>query len=70
MMTKDDLTALVARIMQADATESELDEWVTTLEANVPHPRVSDLIYHHDRDLSPEEVVSLAFDYEPFVERS
>jgi hypothetical protein len=40
------------------------------LEANVPHPRVSDLIFHPPaelQDASAEQIVSEAFKYRPIT---
>jgi len=31
----------------------------------VPHPSWTDLVYHNDRDLSPEEVAEVALAYKP-----
>lgn len=71
-MSRDELIDLVRRIMAAEGeTEEEADALVELFEANVPHPRASNLIFwpEHEigerRELTPEEVVDLALSYEP-----
>jgi hypothetical protein len=63
-LPKADLIALVRKIMAAEGTEEEIDQMISTLEANVPHPEVTDLIFYPpDHELTPEEVVELALAY-------
>jgi hypothetical protein len=67
-MSKADLTVLVRRIMAADGSETDLDRMVALLSANVPHPAVSDLIYHPGgSELSAEQIVELALTHQPTV---
>jgi hypothetical protein len=51
--------------MTADGTEQELDELMDLLVANVPHPEVSNLIFHPAGgvELTPDEVVDNALNY-------
>jgi hypothetical protein len=52
--------------MEAQGTEEEIDKMITTLEANVPHPEVTDLIYYPEHgDPTPEEVVEEALAFRP-----
>nr|WP_258050244.1 hypothetical protein [Streptomyces finlayi] len=58
--------------MADHGTEEEVDRLVEILEANVPHPRVLNLIYHHDMEgftdgLTAEEVVDTALSYTPLA---
>jgi hypothetical protein len=62
-MTREELIDLVKEIMAAEGTEEEIDQKLSLLRKNVPHPRVSNLIYHDD--LSAEEVVDKALAYKP-----
>lgn len=66
-MSRDELIELVERIMAGEGTESEHDELVRLLEANVPHPRVVNLIYHSEPQLSAAEVVDEALAYRPIA---
>ena len=67
-MSQDELVALVQSIMDADGSEADLDEMLSQLKANVPHPSVSDLIYYPvDANLSAEHIVELALAYEPVI---
>ena len=61
---------LVTYLLSGEGTEAEQDAALQRVEALVPHPRVSDLIFWPrqeglDRDATPEDVVALAFAYQP-----
>ncbi len=59
-----DLVELVRKIMEVEGTEQEIDKMIITLEANVPHPEVTDLIFYPgDGDPTPEEIVEQALAY-------
>ncbi|WP_181764094.1 bacteriocin immunity protein [Streptomyces albidus (ex Kaewkla and Franco 2022)] len=62
-MTRNELVALVDRIMVGEGTEREHDELVDQLVENVPHPRVVGLIYQSDPPLTTEQVVDEALTY-------
>jgi hypothetical protein len=67
-MSEEELVELVQRIMDCDGPEEEVDRMMNLLEANVPHPEVSDLIFwNKDGDLTAEEVVRRALAYKPFL---
>ena len=55
--------------MDADGTESEIESLISTLETNVPHPSVSNLIFwpQDDDDPTAEQVVDTAMAYRPIV---
>ncbi|MEU0568704.1 bacteriocin immunity protein [Nonomuraea sp. NPDC005983] len=64
-ITPAELAEIVRRIMEADP---ESDYYLALLEANVPHPEVSDLIFWPPdelRDAIPEEIVEAALRYRP-----
>ena len=63
--SREELIALVRRIMNVEGSEEEIDGWMEELRASVPHPRVSDLIFHDVRGLSPAEIVDEALGYRP-----
>jgi len=67
---REELVRLVRVLMSAEGTEDEQDAVLSRLRAQVPHPRVSDLIYWpqsegFDQELSAEEIVDLALAYRP-----
>lgn len=62
-ISREDLVAVVERIMAADA---ETDYYVLLLRANTPHPRVTDLIFYPTEELadaSAESIVDAALGY-------
>lgn len=62
-VTTDELVEVVRRILSGSP---ESDYYLRLLEANVPHPRVSDLIFHPPvglRDGSAEQIVDAALGY-------
>ncbi|GHF53453.1 hypothetical protein GCM10010218_38680 [Streptomyces mashuensis] len=66
-LTRDELVGIVRKLLAGDA---ESDHWLRLLEAHVPHPRVSDLIFHPPsgpRDPSAERIVDEALAYRPIA---
>ncbi|MGW2657344.1 hypothetical protein ACWC1D_27255 [Streptomyces sp. NPDC001478] len=66
-ITRDELVEIVHRLLTA---ASESNYYLRLLEANVPHPRVSDLVFHPSEDLqgaSAEQIVNKALKYRPIV---
>nr|WP_202485782.1 hypothetical protein [Streptomyces sp. SID4985] len=64
-ITTDELTELVRRVL-ADSPESGY--YLRLLRANVPHPRIGDLIFHPPpelREASAEQIVAEALAYRP-----
>lgn len=66
-LTRDELIAVVRKLMAAEGSEEELDELEELLEENVPHPEVSALIYYPDREMTAEEIVDKALNYRPII---
>jgi hypothetical protein len=64
-LSREELVEAVRRIMEVQGDAGELDELLDVVQANVPHPAVSDLIYWppEGQDLTPEEVVARALAY-------
>ncbi|MFJ4007533.1 hypothetical protein ACIPWL_29340 [Streptomyces sp. NPDC090023] len=66
-ITRDELVEIVRRLLTADP---ESDYFLRLLEANVSHPRVSDLVFHPSDDLkdaSAERIVDEALKYRPIA---
>lgn len=67
-MTRTELVELVTRIMRGGGTEEDQESWIALLEANVPHPCVTDLIFYPEGpEPTPEEVVDVALSYQPLL---
>ncbi|MEU6242274.1 hypothetical protein [Streptomyces sp. NPDC047024] len=66
-ITTDELTELVRRVL---AASPESGYCLRLLRANVPHPRIGDLIFHPPadlRDASAEQIVAEALAYRPIA---
>ncbi|WP_329082695.1 MULTISPECIES: bacteriocin immunity protein [unclassified Streptosporangium] len=66
-ITQEELAEIVRRIMEADP---DSDFYLRLLEANVLHPRVSDLIFwppEELQDATAEEIVEAALKYRPIA---
>ncbi|ART78172.1 hypothetical protein B4U37_19940 [Sutcliffiella horikoshii] len=66
-LTKEELVSIVEKILNADGSEEELDNLIDKVEASVPHPNVSDLIFWNEEELSAEEIVNRALNYKPNI---
>ncbi len=66
-MNRTDLVALVRKIVEADGTEAEIDEYTEQVSKELPDPNWMELIYFDPRDLTPEEVVEVALSYRPIL---
>lgn len=72
MADRERLVQLVARLVDADfRSEEEADALLSELDASVPHPAVTDLIYHwedsFDHEPTASEIVDRALGYRPFA---
>ncbi|MFD5815614.1 hypothetical protein [Streptomyces sp. NPDC127038] len=66
-ITRDELVEIVRRLL---TVSPESDYYLRLLEANVPHPHVSDLTSHTSDDLqdaSAEQIVDAALKYRPMA---
>lgn len=66
-ITRGELIEIVRRLLTASA---ESDYYLRLLEANLSHPRVSDLIFHPSdilQDPSPDQIVDEALKYRPIA---
>ena len=71
-LSRDELVALVQRILDGDDAEDEQDRLVRTFEQSVVHPGASDLIYWPERradgswpEPTADEIVDAALAYKP-----
>ncbi len=64
-LNREELIALVQKLIDNAGSEDEIAEWITQLEESVPHPAPSDLIYWSMTEPDPEEVVDAALAYQP-----
>jgi Colicin immunity protein / pyocin immunity protein len=65
MLNKEQAIELVEKIINCVGTEAEIDEWIDMLRNGVPHPHISDLIFHPDQERTSAEIIDLAFAYQP-----
>lgn len=61
--TKEELVRLVERIQNADGTEEEIDAMIDRVQASVPHPALSDLIFYPEEEMTAEQIVEVALAY-------
>jgi len=71
-LNRDELVALVRKIVNVEGSEEEITNWVNLFSHAVPHPEASGLIFWPSRyglggDPSPEQIVDKALDYKPII---
>ena len=64
-MTREELIALVDKIMKCQGSEKEIDKMIELLEQNVTDPEVTNYIFYEES--TPEEVVDKALAYRPII---
>ncbi len=62
-LNREILLDIIRKLQNAEGSEEEEVSWLETLERNVPHPEISDLIFYDD--LSPEEILDRALKHTP-----
>ncbi|MDX2004011.1 MAG: hypothetical protein SFU83_01925 [Meiothermus sp.] len=66
-VTDEELLEIIGGLHVEARTEAELDYWLTFLEINIPSKKVSDLIYHSEEELTPEQILAKAREWNPIV---
>ncbi|MFJ5924522.1 bacteriocin immunity protein [Kitasatospora sp. NPDC092948] len=69
-ITRDELVEVVRRLLEDPPDSDNSDYYLRLLEANVSHPRVSDLLFHPPAELrnaSAERIVEAALRYRPIA---
>lgn len=68
-MEREELVALVRRIMAAEGDDALMDAWIEALRGNVVDPHVVGYIFHPEDGWAPtaEEIVERALAYRPFA---
>jgi hypothetical protein len=70
-VTRDDLLEIIRHVRgerrAGSLPESELGYWVEFLEANIPNPRILDLLFHSEHLQTAEQVLDEASRYRPFA---
>ena len=64
-MTREEMIAVVEKIMKCQGSEKEIDEMIELLERNVTDPEVTNYIFYEEN--TPEEVVDKALAYKPII---
>lgn len=54
-------------ISNSDTTEAEVDEMISILEKNEPHPEVANLRFNNEQELRPVEIVEKGLAYKPII---
>lgn len=63
-MTRDEILQAVTKLYAGDGIEEEDVALVNRLRRELPHAKISDLIFHDFRGLTPEQVVDEAMQRE------
>ena len=63
-VTKDDLVEIVTRLQESECPDWEDTYYLSFLQANCPDPEVSDLLFWSDKELTAEQIVERAFEYQ------
>lgn len=63
-MTRDEILQAVSKLYAGDGVEEEDVALVNRLRQELPHSKISDLIFHDFRGLTPEQVVDEAMQRE------
>ncbi|WP_371495680.1 hypothetical protein OG871_08805 [Kitasatospora sp. NBC_00374] len=66
-MTREAAVALVERIKAGGVTDRQVAAWSHALRRGLGHPRVLDLIFLHEPELTAEQVVDEALAYRPIA---
>lgn len=66
-LSRAELIEWVERIMNAEGSEAEIDEWLTMVKQHVPHPEISNLIFWNEEDWTATQIVDEALAYQPII---
>lgn len=66
-MENKELLELIRKLSNGEGNDQEAQEWLETINKNVPFPNVSELIFYNQPELSPEEILQKALDYKPII---
>jgi hypothetical protein len=67
-LNKQELIELVRKLCNSGyRSEKVLNKDIYLFKYNVPDPEACDLIFHHDPELTPEEIVEKALSYKPII---
>lgn len=64
-LTRAEMTEIVERLMRGEGDDDQVAEWLDALSRSAPHPRISDLIFYPEEDLTAEQIVDRALAYRP-----
>lgn len=59
-MTRSELIAIIARLYTGEDNDRQATKLVRLLVGEFPNAKISDLIFHDSRDLTPEQVADEA----------
>ena len=64
---RKELVVLVERLMSGEGAEREVDDILLELKSKVIHPRVIDLIYYCNEEMTAEQIVDKMLEYKPIL---
>jgi hypothetical protein len=56
---------VVEHLMRGEGDDDQVAAWLEALRRSAPHPRISDLIFYPEEDLTAEQIVDRALAYRP-----
>jgi hypothetical protein len=62
--TDDELEAIIGHVAGGGASDREIHYWLTFLDRQLPHPEITDLVFHANLD-SPAAILAEARSYQP-----
>lgn len=66
-LNREELVDLVAKIIDCEGSEDEINEMMELVKKNVYDPNVSDLIFWNEDNLTAEQIVDRALNYKPIL---
>jgi hypothetical protein len=64
-LTREEMIDLVGRLQRGEGDDEQAAAWIDSLSRSLPYPRISDLIFYPDEELTPEQIVDKARRYRP-----
>jgi hypothetical protein len=64
-MNESETLDLIGRLLRGEGDDSEIGEWLDSLEKGIPCPHIQDLIKNSDHSDTAETILSKARQYNP-----
>ena len=67
-LTEEEVLKLIKKVCDTEYnSEKECTDLLNIIRQNVPHPEVSNLIFKHKPELTPEQILEKALSYKPII---